>query len=40
MAQKGRQTARAPATKFAQLRKKMQKNRPPSGPGRKVGRKK
>jgi hypothetical protein len=27
MASKGRQTARKPATKFAHLRKKMEKNR-------------
>ncbi len=27
MAQKGRQTSRKPATKFAHLRKKMEKNR-------------
>ena len=27
MAQKGRQTPRKPATKFAHLRKKMEKNR-------------
>ena len=27
MADKGRQTARTPATKFAHLRKKMEKNR-------------
>lgn len=27
MAEKGRQTARKPATKFAHLRKKMEKNR-------------
>jgi hypothetical protein len=27
MAQKGQQTARKPATKFAHLRKKMEKNR-------------
>lgn len=40
MAEKGRQTARAPATKFAQMRKKMQKNRPVSKGGKKFGGKK
>ena len=35
MAGKGRPTARKPATKFADLRKKMEKNRIASKPARK-----
>ncbi|MDZ7620231.1 MAG: hypothetical protein U1E05_24790 [Patescibacteria group bacterium] len=35
MAEKGRQTARAPATKFAQLRKKLEKNRTAAKLGKK-----
>jgi len=35
MAEKGRQTPRKPATKFAHLRKKMEKNRIASKMGKK-----
>ena len=35
MAERGRQTARKPATKFAHLRKKMEKNRIVSKAGKK-----
>ena len=39
MAGKGRQTPRKPATKFAHLRKKMEKNKLAKAGPRKVGKK-